>query len=572
MEYPVLRGSMQLPKKLVNLPSVIKQLTVKYTPMGEEEALEVCAYKLTDSAIHVPRQFGIALCDSMGLKWEDDTSAGHVTSFPKTPKPRPEQVEPLKLIQESLEGYYDFIFRARTGWGKTIGSLIAASKLGTSVLVLVDQENLKDQWVSSLVTHFGFAAADVGIIQGDKCSYKGKAVTIGMVQTLSQRTFPQEVYDYFGALIVDEVHIIGAPTFSKVLFDFSATNRFGVSATPKRRDTLQKLLGFHLGEVRVYVDDEHDASAVYIVEHPTVYTEYANRAPKIGRFVTEISEDASRNLLVAESAGYLFDTGRANLVLSDRIEQLRHIESLLYYLGVPEELVGVYTGMYPAYEYDKDPTPKRRPENLIKYDGTEGYFSETPEGSAEWTAGYYYTPIVLTLISKKRRKDTLEQIKTGAQIILATYGKFSKGVDEPRLSGGVDASPRSEAEQVQGRILRKVEGKLRPIWITIKDTNSYRSVFSLARRIEAYLKNNSRISFWDIERGKTPCQETELRNDLLDEVNQLKSMRIATNSDGLNTMQTLEKQMRSAVQVVRRTAPVSRSSPTVCIAKVRLRK
>ncbi len=558
---------MAIPVGLVNVAAMKKELTVKYVPMGADAPLEVCAYWVDAAAgvIHTPRQYGITACKNAGILYEDHTAPGHSVVFPRVPAPRDYQVEPLQLISECFQSHYDTVFRARTAWGKTLGTLIIAARLGVSTLVVVDQENLKDQWIDSLVKHFGFSKDDVGIIQGKKCVYEGKAVTIAMVQTLSQKTFPQAMYDAFGFVIVDEVHIIGAPTFSKILMQFSAGYRIGISATPKRRDGLQKLLDYNLGQVRVRIDDEHDPSAVYVAYHGTVYSEYANRSPKIGRFINEVTEDASRNLLVAEAIAYLYDTGRDILVLSDRIEQLQHLLSLCYYLGVPEAEMGMYAGYHMVYGYAKDPTPPRRPANLVKYNG---------DGSlGDLGAGYHYTPISLQLISKRPRKGELERVKTTCRILFATYGKFSKGVDEERLCGGVDASPRSTSEQVQGRILRKVSGKLRPIWITIGDTASYRSLYALACRLGDYRKNNSVVSKWSLEEGKETCEIDRLKAQTLAEVNRLKCLRTVQSRDGLNTLLTQRQEILQEAQPANgtRTRPttVPRASPALRMASSR---
>lgn len=519
---------MTFPLSLVPVERVKEALTIGYLPMGAEEELTVEAFSLRKGSITVPRQYGLQLCEELGLEFTDLTSTGHEIAWPKVPEPRDYQIDALQLIAENRDSHYDFLFRARTGWGKTAGSLIIAARSGLTTLVVVDQENLKDQWIASAKKLCGLRDDQIGVIQGKRCDYEGKPLTIAMVQTLSQKTFPQEVYDYFGNVFVDEVHIIGAPTFSRILLQFSATYRMGVSATPKRRDNLQKLLDYNLGRVRVYIADEHEESAVYVAQHDGVYSAYANKAPKIGRFINEITEDASRNLLIAEAAAYLYDTGRDILVLSDRIEHLKELESLSYYLGIPEDELGVYAGYDLTYAYEKDPTPSRHPIGWVK--GTE------------------YTPIRLQLISKRVNKKRFDAIAERARIILSTYGKFSKGVDVPRLCGGVDATPRSRSEQEQGRILRKVDGKLKPIWITIKDTNSYRSLFALAKRIDDYLMNNSVVSEWSLEEGKVKCDAKEMRRELYQEVKRLKSLRIATNSVGLNTLLTQEQEIRSAMR------------------------
>lgn len=446
----------------------------------------------------------------------------------------------------TLDGDHLYLLGDFTATHNTIGALLVAAKLGVSTLVVVDQENLKDQWIEVLIKHFGCARDDIGIIQGDKCIYKDKPVTIAMVQTLTQRIYPKEVLEYFGFMLLDELHIFAAPTFWTILLKFTATYRLGVSATPKRRDALQKALEYNLGRVRVYVADEHEESSVYMVEHKTIYTAYANMCPKIGRFLTEISEDGARNLQLAKVIKHLYDLGHNTLVLSDRIEQLKHLKSLCYYLGIPEVEAGLYTGCTPYYMYEKDTKPLHRPQG--------------------WVKGTQYTPIRLNLVSKRNiKKEVMEEIKTKARIIYATYGKFSKGVDEPRLSAGVDASPRSRSEQVQGRILRKVEGKMRPIWVTTADTCSYRSLFGLAARISDYVKSNSVIYKWSLEGGKTKCNTTDLKQDLGQEIQRLQAMKIGTDSHGLNTLttrlQAITIEMRRGRDIITGLAP-RRNSPT----------
>jgi superfamily II DNA or RNA helicase len=539
---------MALPVERIPVSLIKQACTAKYLLMGAEEPTELPCYREDAEYLHVPRQYGIRVCKQYGIAYDDATSTGYEAVFPRIPEPRDYQIDPLLDLQQCTESYYDFLFRARTGWGKTIGSLILAARLGVSTIILVDQENLKEQWIKTLIDPklFGFALEDIGIVQGKVCKYEGCAVTIAMVQTLSQRSYPHEFYAYFGLLIVDEVHIIAAPTFSQPLLDFPAMYRIGVSATPKRKDGLQRVLDYNLGKVRVYVADEHEVNSVYVAEHPTVYSWYANISPKVGRFITEVSEDGSRNLLVAESATFLYDTGRDVLVLSDRIEHLKHLMTLCEYLGVPAEDMGLYAGYNPSYGYAKNPTPMRRPEGLTRNDDT-GEFE--------------YTPISLQLIAKRIKKTVLKGILEGARMIFATYGMFQKGVDVPRLTGGVDATPRSSSEQVHGRILRQQDGALRSIWITIADINSYRSLHGVSERITDYMRNNAEVFQWTLEEGEQPCNGKALKAAYRDESKRLKSLRIETNSAGLNTLLSPSARIESAKTTVNAIRERTRDQP-----------
>ena len=510
MRRAILKGSLLLPIERLPAPdAVIRRMTVSLQPSRDDPVQTIHAYAHVDgNYLEVPRQYGIELCKRHNIEIEDQTAKGKPARFPRVPEYRDYQVEPMAEVKECADNFYDFLFRARTGFGKTISMLRFAAERGRNTLVLVDQENLRDQWIEALITHFGFALEDIGIIQGKRCDYKDKAVTIAMVQTLSRgRHEYAEILHYFGTLIVDEVDAIGAPTFSMVLFDVAAEVRIGISATPKRTDDTQRLLAGHLGEVRVASDAQHEKSRVYFVRSYGVYSWYANVASKAGRFLTEIADDGARNLVMMEIMHWLYQTGRDVLILSDRIEQLRHLMDLAYYMGVPEEDTGLYTGRDVHYRVAKDPLPE----------------TDAP--------GERSVPSRLQLISKAIPKKQLALVKDAAKMIFATYPMFKKGVDVPRLAGGVDATPRSRAEQIHGRILRGGSGK-ESIWITVVDWNSYRSVHNSIQRMKDFAKSNAEIHEWLEEGGSQSWSVVSYVKEAKRRVDQLKSMEIRTYKDG----------------------------------------
>lgn len=509
--------------QIIDLAGMKKTLTATYAPMGEE-AVEVLCYSLDKEYLLAPRQFGIDYCKRHGIAWEDETTLGRPAKFNKIPKPRDYQCDFIDELVTTTESFYDFIAKAHTGFGKTVSALIAAARIGRSTLIIVDQDNLKDRWLDELRDLFGMTVENggVGIIQGKVCQYD-RPVVIAMVHTLSQKKFKDDVYQSFGTVVIDEVHTVGAPCFSVVLRQFPAAFRFGVSATPKRRDGMQKALDFNLGKVRVAAEKEHEESSVYFVTQPNVYSWYANISPKIGRILTEVSEDGSRNLLAAETILLLWETGRDVIALSDRIEQLQHVISLLYYMGVDSEEMGLYAGEEPTWRYAKNPTPARRPFGLVVHEET---------GETE------YTPVSLQLISKKIPKAKLEKVKAESRMFFGTYGKCAKGFDEPRLVAGVDLTPRSTAEQIHGRILRHKEGTKQPIWVTIVDEQNYRLLFSFGNRVADYVKSNAIIYRWDSDGELTECDPKKLRRQINARVAELKLHRIEPRSDGRHMLVT----------------------------------
>ena len=510
-----------LPKGGIDVAKVKKELTILYTRMGDTEALQVESYSEDSKYLYVPRAYGMKLISEYGFTSVDRMSDGFPARFPYNVVHEGKyeyQHGFVTSIQRAMEADNDFLIVAATGKGKTVCSLSAAQKRGRTTIVIVDQQNLMDQWVSEAQEKLRLRPHQVGIVQGKTCDFKGKVVVVAMIHSLVQNEYPPEFYDYFGTAIFDEAHTTGAPTFSQALSMFSARVRFGVSATMDRRDDLQKLIHLNLGDIGITLKDKHDTSYVYYIESDTVYSWYANISPKTGRILSEIAEDTDRNEKLAKAIQWLYDTGRPVLAISDRIEQLENVMAMCTMLGMPKEDLGLYCGFRNVWMFEKDPTPARRPPFLEK--------------------GCEYTPVRFTRVRKRITKKQLAEIKENSKVIFATYGMFTKGVDVPRLAGGVDLTPRSRAQQVHGRILRLVGGKLTPIWVTVRDTHSYRVEHQFAARIDEYIQSSAEIYKWKPEKGVRLMDAKDLRAQVYKRVKKLKQMNVITSDDGRNTLMT----------------------------------
>lgn len=510
-----------LPKSKVPVKDIEHEFTVKYFTMGSKEAEHVYAYSDSGKYIGVPRHQGLKLISKYNLDADYRMSKGRAVAFPRVVKHVGDYAYQKDFVSQILarcREHNDFMVHAATGKGKTVCALSVIQKLGRNAIVLVDQDNLMTQWVAQCKAVLGLEDSQIGRVQGRVCEYKGKAVTIAMVQSLVQREYPDDFYEHFGTMVVDEVHTAGAPTFSQALMMFSAETRFGVSATIDRRDALQRILHWNLGNVEVELLDKHDKSYVYYLESDTVYSWYANVSPKVGRMLTEVSEDTARNDKLVRAIDWLYQSGRDVLVISDRIEQLEELRAMCYYFGVPEEDMGLYCGFRNVWGYVKDETPPRRP--------------------VGWAKGTQYTPVRLTLSRKRIPKKELEVIKKEAKIIFATFGMFAKGVDVPRLSGGIDCTPRSRAQQVHGRILRQQEDKYIPIWVTVRDYNSYRLDHQFVQRVNEYTESSAEIYKWKPNKGVRLQDVRELKREAHQNIKELKAMNITTRLDGSNTLVT----------------------------------
>ncbi len=509
----VLSSCLWVPTSLVDRARR-KEYTVKVTPL-QGEPFTVTAYR-TDRPGYVgfPRVEGLHTFAEYPI--QDRRSVAPV-KFPKQISLLDYQVPIVDQAVRLCGEKSDFILKAATGKGKTVMGLAIAARLGQRTVVLVDQEFLMDQWVERAKEHLGLKDSQIGIVRGPKTDYKGKLLTICMMQTLARRSsFTEEFCGYFGLVLVDEVQTAGAPTFSTALMLFDAANRIGLSATPDRGDVLQRLLGWNLGRVEVELEDTPDVSSVYIMENDTVFSWRANAAEVTGRYLTEIADDADRNLKIAQAVKWLYESGRDVLVISDRIEQLQGLFSLTAALGVPEEDLRMCAKSKMVWAWEKNPTPPRRPLHLEK--------------------GCEYTPVRLAWVQKTIPKKILDEAKANGRVLFATYGIMAKGVDIKRLSAGIDATPRGESTQVLGRTLRPMPGKLRPIWVTVADINSYRSLHQLTKRLNDYRDSNAEVFLWKLGKGRKKLDIRRYRADLQDRVDLLRDSRIVTSLDGRNTL------------------------------------
>lgn len=513
----IVSGCVRLFDKDLRLSGVKKILTVKVWVPGEDDPVLVDAYLRGKGYIDVPRQYGIDMALRQGIDLDWNLSYGY--ELPKTLKPvnlYDYQKPFVRDLYDAVVQEHDTIGFAATGKGKTVMSLEVARRLGSTTLIIVDQEFLRDQWIKELKSMLQVPEDEIGIIQGPKCEVEGKSFCVAMIQTLYSKKLPSYVYEYFGTVIVDEAHTAGAPQFSKALLQFSAAHRFGVTATPQRGDSMQKVLHWNLGNIGAKLENKHIPSQTRYIQYEEATSWYANISPKNGRFVSELVADGKRNLILAEAIKWLYDSGRDVLTVTERVEHAENMEALCSYLGIPGEDMGVVAGTYNIWKYAKEPNPPSRPPG--------------------WQKGTEYTPVSLQLVNKKTPRDLLKERKDRCRVIHATYGMFTKGVDVPRLSAGVDLTPRSKAVQVHGRILRPQEGKLTPIWVTMRDINSKKAEYQFLQRLSEYEQSNAEVVLWRPGEGIKKKEIAKLKREVRASHVELSSAEVIAEPDGRNTV------------------------------------
>jgi superfamily II DNA or RNA helicase len=266
-----------------------------------------------------------------------------------------------------------------------------------------------DQWEDRIRTFV--PGASVGRLQRDVEDVEDREIVVGMLQSLAMRDYDDDIFDDFGLVIFDEVHVVPAPVFSRALLKLCTPKVLGLSATPVRRDGLSFVIHWFIGPIFF----EHSLAGKNEVT-VSVLKFWINRTPKLVQMakynmaavITMLCDIEERNALIVSKVAELVSLGHKVLLLSDR---RAHCESLRTMLKKHQIEGALYLGGMKGYELERSTTMKA---------------------------------------------------------MFATYSMAKEGLDIPSLDALVLATPRSDVVQACGRILH---GKtlLSPVIVDVVD-------------------------------------------------------------------------------------------------------
>jgi superfamily II DNA or RNA helicase len=333
-------------------------------------------------------------------------------------------------------GWTDLILSADTGSGKTVMLLKMWSMLKVPALVIVPKSDLMDQWRERIKQFTGLEDDDIGIARQNICQYENKKITIGMIHSLCKNKYSIDFKNHFGLVIFDELHKLGAFTFSQVGGMFPAKYRLGATATLRRADGLAKVFYAHLGkEVIKPLKGDQPEPKIVVTTYPRTSGKIPHwargKVKRRGVLFSLLAKNAERNGWIASLANDVYSTDRQTLVLGERIMQLELIgDALTRIHGVPKREIGLYIGK-------TSPTER-------------------------------------------------ERIASTCKIILATTSMLSLGTDIPTLRGLVFATPLADVEQAIGRICRICADTKSPVVIDLVDATYPESLGWLQGRRKLY--------------------------------------------------------------------------------------
>jgi superfamily II DNA or RNA helicase len=321
-------------------------------------------------------------------------------------------------------------------WGKTGGSLYLVSALSKKTLVIVHKEFLMNQWIERIAQFL--PAARVGKIQGQVVDIEDKDIVLCMLQSLSMKEYPADMFDSFGFTIIDEVHHISSQTFSCALFKIVTRYMLGLSATLNRKDGTTNVIKMFLGNV-IYKGKREE-------QHNVCVRGYHYRV-----------EDSEFNEMKYD--------GRGNPLYSSMITKLCD------YNRRSEYILSILTSIY-----QENPNQQimilAHNKSLLEY----FYNAISSRGICEGDVGYYVGGM----------KEAALKASESRKVIIATYSMAAEALDIKTLTTLIMATPKTDIEQAVGRILRDKHAS--PLVVDIID--GHQIFLNQWRKRKAFYKKN----------------------------------------------------------------------------------
>ena len=351
----------------------------------------------------------------------------------------------------AMKSFESGILVAPPGAGKTVMGCALISERKVNTLVLVHRQPLLEQWKSALQTFLGLQIKDIGILGGNSKKKTTGMIDLAMLQTLTRLEDLDDIRHY-GQIIIDECHHIPATSFEWVMKQLPARYIVGLTATPYRKDGLEKILFYQCGPIR------HEMSAIDggILKKRAIIKETGFRFPdNLGPkppypvLIQCLVTHTSRNALIAQNVVEALDKQRFPLLISDRKD---HLDLL------SQEITKCIAKV-----------PQRQTFKIIRLDGD---------------------------LTTKQRKDQIAQAYQAQEqntpvLIIATASLIGEGFDLPALDTLILAMPLSfsgRLVQYAGRLHRLTDKKRDVMILDYLDGYSAMFLKMYRKRLRTYKK------------------------------------------------------------------------------------
>lgn len=234
---------------------------------------------------------------------------------------------PQQTAVNALLAHDEGVLVAPPGAGKTVMACALLARRGVKTLILVHRTSLLEQWRERLASFLGLAPRDIHRLGGAKRT-AAAPVALGMLQTVARSPHPEALLAPYAHVIIDECHHVPAVGFEAVMKACHARFILGLTATPRRKDGLQKLLHFQCGPVRHHFAATPDAPTLHrrLIVRTCMPELPAPDAP-IHQLWTALVTSRARNEQIAADIAACLREGRTIAVLSDRRQHLENLQS-----------------------------------------------------------------------------------------------------------------------------------------------------------------------------------------------------------------------------------------------------
>jgi superfamily II DNA or RNA helicase len=362
---------------------------------------------------------------------------------------RAEQAHAVEAMVAYLKGgELGAILKSDPGTGKTVMGMEIVRRLGRTALIVVHKEFLIDQWRKRIAKFL--PTAKVGLVQGKKCDFRGKDIVLAMVHSLaldSGEKYPAELYDYFGTIVVDELHRISAYTWSQVPARFRARWRVGLTATPRRKDGTEAVFFWQIGYIAHETLIKMPVPKVRRVEYQTELPRWmVGRKVNDGQLLSVVAADKGRSRRIVDeiTAAVSASSKRKVLVISERLEHLRQMKDD-FERACRETGRKVTTAVYVGQWFTGEMVPKKK--GLTP--------AQEAQAKDRVLRGLPELKRQVEIVEKKRTVPRAElDAAESAQVMFATKSMVEEGFDVPAIDTLVLSMPMGDVEQVLGRAQR----------------------------------------------------------------------------------------------------------------------
>lgn len=240
------------------------------------------------------------------------------------------------------------ILSAATAFGKTVVCSYLISERKVNTLILLQSKDLLEQWVDELNK---FLIIDeeppiyktksgrekrrksvIGILHGSKNTLTG-IIDVAMVGSMYSRGKFNDLINSYGMVLMDECHHCGSNTSIEVMQKVNARYVYGVTATPKRGDNLEKIIYMLLGPIRhSYTAKERAIERAieqgighYVYPRYTRVINVNESQNDINGAYSLISTNVVRNDMILEDTRACVREGRTPVILTKYKEQAKYL-------------------------------------------------------------------------------------------------------------------------------------------------------------------------------------------------------------------------------------------------------